>query len=69
MEDLKNRRSKIIVVEWINEMEWFEVWNRDVFYAIIKSVRALTDEYDYEIRTINGSANLRSRTIPKLVSA
>ena len=60
LEDLKNRRSKMIVVEWNGEMEWFQVWNRDVFYAIVKSVRALADEYDYEMRSINEGAGMRA---------
>jgi len=67
LEDLKNRRSKMIVVEWNNGMEWFEVWNRNVFYAIVKSVGALADEYDYEMRSINVGAGMRTKLEPEMV--
>ena len=64
LEDLKNRRSKVIVVEWNTRMEWFQVWNRNVFYAIVKSVGALADECDYEMRSINEGAELRTNMRP-----
>lgn len=68
-EDLKNRRSKMIVVEWNKGMEWFQVWNRDVFYAIVISIKALADEYDYEMRSINEGAGMRSNFELEMVDA
>ena len=68
-EDLKNRRSKMIVVEWNDGMEWYDVWNRNVFYAIVKSVRALADEYDYEMRNMNEGTGLRTPIEQEIVGA
>ena len=60
LEDLKNRRSKVIVAEWNSQMKLFEVWNRDIFEAIVRSIEALADEYIYEIRSIKTSAEVRN---------
>jgi CTP synthase (UTP-ammonia lyase) len=60
LEDLKNRRSKVIVAEWNSEMKLFEVWQRDIFEAIVGSIETLADEYFSEIRSIRTSAEVRN---------
>lgn len=64
LEDLKNRRSKVIVAEWNNRMKLYDVWNRNVFDAIVKSIEALAHEYHYEIRTVERSAEMRTNSEP-----
>ncbi len=59
LEDLKNRRSKLIVAEWYNRMKLYEVWDRNIFDAIGKSIEALADDYSFEIRTLNKGAEMR----------
>ena len=58
LEDLKNRRSKLIVAEWYNRMKLYEVWDRNIFDAIGKSIEALADDYSFEIRTVNTGAEM-----------
>ena len=60
LEDLKNRRSKLIVAEWFNGMKLYEVWERNVFDAISKSMEALADDYNLEIRTLDTGAEVRT---------
>jgi hypothetical protein len=69
LEDLKNRRSKLIVAEWYNGMKLYEVWDRNIIDAIGKSIEALADDYSFELRTVNTVAEMRTNAGAEVTGA
>lgn len=69
LEDLKNRRSKLIVAEWYNRMKLYEVWDRNIFDAIRKSIEALADDYSLEMRTMTTGAEIRTNVETEVTGA